>query len=78
VLLLTVGFLAAQMVLQTQSMQGVVESVSIPAWILILAVPAVIIGVFGYRWIHRVMQVSSVLVRIDWYGLMLRQRVRPI
>ena len=58
-------FLAAQLVLQAQSMQGVVGSVSIPAWILILTVPVVIIGVFGYRWIHRVMQVSSVVVGVS-------------
>src|SRR3984885_13777722 len=59
VLLLNVGFIAAQLVIQAQSAQGVVGSLSIPVWILILAVPAVIIGVFGYRWIHRVMLATT-------------------
>jgi len=47
VLLLTVGFIAAQFVIQAQSFQAVGGSLTIPEWILILTVPAVIIGVFG-------------------------------
>jgi nucleobase:cation symporter-1, NCS1 family len=35
-----------------------------PAWILVLAVPSVVIGVFGYRWIHRVMQATAVVVGV--------------
>jgi|HubBroStandDraft_6_1064221.scaffolds.fasta_scaffold91651_2 NCS1 family nucleobase:cation symporter-1 len=65
VLLLNVGFIAAQLVIQAQSMQGVIASVSIPVWIVILAVPAVIIGIFGYRWIHRVMQATAVVVGVS-------------
>src|SRR5215472_5300208 len=65
VLLLNVGFIAAQLVIQAQAMQGVVASVSIPAWIVILAVPAVVIGIFGYRWIHRVMQATAVVVGVS-------------
>ena len=41
VLLLNVGFIAAQLVIQAQSAQGVIGSLTIPEWILILAVPAV-------------------------------------
>jgi NCS1 family nucleobase:cation symporter-1 len=62
VLLINVGFIAAQLVIQAQAMQGVIGPVSIPAWIVILAVPAIVIGVLGYRWIHRVMQVTAVVV----------------
>jgi nucleobase:cation symporter-1, NCS1 family len=62
VLLVNVGFIAAQLVIQAQAMQGVTGPVSIPAWIFILAVPAVIIGVLGYRWIHRVMQATALVV----------------
>jgi nucleobase:cation symporter-1, NCS1 family len=62
VLLINVGFIAAQFVIQAQALQGVTTAVAIPAWIAILAVPAVVIGVFGYRWIHRVMQATAVLV----------------
>jgi NCS1 family nucleobase:cation symporter-1 len=65
VLLINVGFIAAQFVIQAQSLQGVVGSISIPVWILILTVPAVVIGIFGYRWIHRAMQVTAVLVGIS-------------
>ena len=64
VLLLNVGFIAAQLVIQAQSLQAVGGSLSIPDWILILAVPAVIIGIFGYRWIHRAMQVTTIVVGI--------------
>jgi NCS1 family nucleobase:cation symporter-1 len=65
VLLLNVGFIAAQFVIQAEAMQGVAGSLSIPAWIGILTVPAVVIGIFGYRWIHRVMQVTAVLVGVS-------------
>jgi NCS1 family nucleobase:cation symporter-1 len=36
-----------------------------PEWILILTVPSVVIGIFGYRWIHYVMQGTAVLVGIS-------------
>jgi nucleobase:cation symporter-1, NCS1 family len=65
VLVLNVGFIAAQLVIQAQSMQGVIGSVSIPAWIVILTIPAVVIGIFGYRWIHGVMQATSIVVGIS-------------
>jgi nucleobase:cation symporter-1, NCS1 family len=65
VLLLNVGFIAAQLVIQSQSAQGVIGSLTIPEWILILAVPAVVIGIFGYRWIHRVMQATVVIVGLS-------------
>jgi NCS1 family nucleobase:cation symporter-1 len=64
VLLLNVGFIAAQLVIQAQSLQGVFGSISIPVWILILAVPATVIGIFGYRWIHRAMQATTLVVGI--------------
>jgi NCS1 family nucleobase:cation symporter-1 len=64
VLLLNVGFIAAQFVIQAQSLQGVGGNLTVPEWILILTVPAVIIGVFGYRWIHRAVQVTTVVVGI--------------
>jgi nucleobase:cation symporter-1, NCS1 family len=65
VLLINVGFIAAQFVIQAQAMQGVAGGVTIPQWILILAVPAVVIGIFGYRWIHRVMQATAVVVGVS-------------
>ena len=46
-------------------MTGVVTGLTIPQWILLLAVPSVVIGVFGYRWIHRVMQATAVVVGVS-------------
>jgi nucleobase:cation symporter-1, NCS1 family len=65
VLLLNVGFIAAELVIQAQAMNGVTSSVTIPQWILILAVPSVVIGIFGYRWIHRVMQGTAIVVGVS-------------
>jgi len=65
VLLINVGFIAAQFVIQAQAMQGVTGAISIPQWILILTVPAMVIGIFGYRWIHRVMQATAVVVGVS-------------
>jgi NCS1 family nucleobase:cation symporter-1 len=65
VLLLNVGFIAAELVIQAQAMTGVTASLSMPGWILILAVPSVVIGVFGYRWIHRVMQATAIIVGVS-------------
>ena len=64
VLLLNVGFIAAELVIQAQAMTGVAGGLTIPQWILVLAVPSVVIGVFGYRWIHRVMQATAVVVGV--------------
>ena len=75
VLLLNVGFIAAQLVIQAQSAQGVIGSLTIPEWILILTVPAVVIGIFGYRWIHRVMQATVVIVGLSMI-IMLIQGLR--
>ncbi len=65
VLVLNIGFIAAQLVIQAQSMQGVIGSVTLPEWIVILAIPAVVIGIFGYRWIHRVMQATAIVVGVS-------------
>ncbi len=72
VLLLNVGFIAAQLVIQSQSMQGVVSSVSIPVWAVILTVPAVVIGIYGYRWIHIVMRATAVVVGITLVILLIQ------
>ena len=75
VLVLNVGFIAALLVIQAQSMQGVWSGFSIPVWILILAVPALVIGFFGYRWIHATMQTTAVVVGVSLV-VMLIQGVR--
>ena len=75
VLLLNVGFIAAELVIQAQAMNGVTAALTIPAWILILAVPSVVIGIFGYRWIHWVMQATAVVVGVSLV-IMLAQGLR--
>ncbi len=72
VLLLNVGFIAAQLVIQAQSAQGVIGSLTIPEWILILTVPAVVIGIFGYRWIHRVMQATILIVGLSMIVMLIQ------
>jgi NCS1 family nucleobase:cation symporter-1 len=64
VLLINVGFIAAELVIQAQAMSGVTSVLTIPQWIVILAVPSVVVGIFGYRWIHRVMQATAVVVGV--------------
>ena len=65
VLLLNVGFIAAELVIQAQAMNGVTAALTIPQWIVILAIPSVVIGIFGYRWIHRVMQATAIVVGVS-------------
>jgi len=62
VLLINVGYIAACLVIQAQAMAGVASALTMPQWIVILAVPSAVIGIFGYRWIHRVMQATAVVV----------------
>ena len=64
VLALNIGFIAAELVIQAQAMTGITAALSMPQWIMLLAVPSVVIGIFGYRWIHAVMQATAVIVGI--------------
>ena len=75
VLLLNIGFIAAQLVIESEAANGVISSISIPVWIVIIAMPATAIGIFGYRWIHRTMQVTVVVVGISMI-IMLIQGIR--
>jgi nucleobase:cation symporter-1, NCS1 family len=65
VILLNVGFIAAQLVVQAQSLFAITSALTMPEWILLLTVPSVVIGIFGYRWIHYVMQGTAVLLGIS-------------
>jgi NCS1 family nucleobase:cation symporter-1 len=75
VLLLNIGFIAAQLVIEADAGNGVISSISVPEWIVIIALPATAIGIFGYRWIHRAMQVTVVVVGISMI-IMLIQGIR--
>ena len=48
-IVLDVGFLAAQLVIQADAMNLLIGSISIPAWIAILVVPVVVLTIFGYE-----------------------------
>ena len=74
-LLLNVGFIAAELVIQAQAMTGVTSTLTIPQWIVILAIPSVVIGIFGYRWIHWVMQATAIVVGVALI-IMLAQGLR--
>lgn len=64
VLALNIGFIAAELVIQAQAMSGVSTALSMPQWIVVLAVPSAVVGIVGYRWIHRVMQATAVIVGV--------------
>jgi nucleobase:cation symporter-1, NCS1 family len=53
-ILLDVGFLAAQQVVQGQSLHAIVGSIGIPVWIIIATIPSVILSIYGYDLIHKV------------------------
>lgn len=60
-ILLDVGYMAAQQALQGQAMHLWIPSVSIPWWIIIVTIPAVAVAIFGYRWIHNVQKLLTVI-----------------
>jgi NCS1 family nucleobase:cation symporter-1 len=60
-IVLDVGYLAAQQVVQAQSLNDLTGSVSIPVWIIIVTIPAVLLAVFGYGWIHRIQPALTVV-----------------
>ena len=64
VLALNIVFISAELVIQAQAMSGVTSALTMPEWIVVLAVPSAVIGIFGYRWIHRVMQATAVIVGV--------------
>jgi NCS1 family nucleobase:cation symporter-1 len=65
VILLNVGFIAAQLVIQAQALFALTSALTMPEWILLLTVPSLVIGIFGYRWIHYVMQATAVILGIS-------------
>jgi NCS1 family nucleobase:cation symporter-1 len=65
-IVLDFGFLAAQLVIQADAMNLLVHSVSIPAWIAILAPPVVVLTIYGYDWIHRWQRWMTVLLGVTF------------
>lgn len=60
-IVLDVGYLAAQQVTQADSLQGIWGGISVPWWIIIATIPAVLLAVYGYDWIHRIQPLLTVL-----------------
>jgi NCS1 family nucleobase:cation symporter-1 len=60
-IVLDIGYLAAQQVVQAQSLNDLAGAVSIPVWIIIVTIPAVLLAIFGYAWIHRIQPALTVL-----------------
>jgi NCS1 family nucleobase:cation symporter-1 len=65
VILLNVGFIAAQLVIQAQALFTLTSALTMPEWILVLVVPSAVVGIFGYRWIHYVMQGTALLLGVS-------------
>jgi NCS1 family nucleobase:cation symporter-1 len=60
-IVLDIGYLAAQQVVQADSLNDLTGAVGIPWWIIIVTIPAVLLAIFGYGWIHRIQPVLTVL-----------------
>ena len=71
-IVLDVGFLAAQLVIQADAMNLLISSVSVPAWIAILAVPVVVLTVFGYDWIHRFQKVMTPILAVTFVVVLIQ------
>src|SRR5208337_641312 len=81
-IVLDIGYLAASQVLQGDSLNLLVSSVSVPVWIVIITLPALALAIFGYRWIHSVRKVMTAvfivviliaLIQAATYGSVLHQ-----
>jgi NCS1 family nucleobase:cation symporter-1 len=63
-IVLDVGYLAASQVLQGDSLNLLVSSISVPVWIIIVTLPAVALAIFGYRWIHQAQKVMTAIFAV--------------
>ncbi|MET3808411.1 NCS1 family nucleobase:cation symporter-1 [Nakamurella sp. UYEF19] len=71
-IVLDVGFLAAQLVIQADAMNLLIGEVSIPAWIAILVVPVVVLTVFGYDWIHRFQKIMTPILAVTFVVVLIQ------
>ncbi len=56
---LDVGYMAAQQALQGHAMHDLIPGLGIPAWIIIVTLPAVAMAIFGYHHIHTMQKVLT-------------------
>jgi NCS1 family nucleobase:cation symporter-1 len=71
-IVLDFGFLAAQLVIQADAMHLLVGSISLPAWIAILAVPVVPLTIYGYEWIHRWNRWMTAILGVTFVFILIR------
>jgi NCS1 family nucleobase:cation symporter-1 len=71
-IVLDVGFLAAQVVIQADALHLLVRSISLPGWIAILAVPVAVITLYGYDWIHRWQRWMTLILAITFVIVFIR------
>ena len=53
-IVLDVGYMGGGLVVGAESLQGVIPGLPIQAWIVIFAVPCIVLAIWGYRLIHAV------------------------
>jgi nucleobase:cation symporter-1, NCS1 family len=68
-ILLDVGFMGGGLVVGAQSLQEAIPGLPIEAWIVIFAVPAVLLAVWGYRLIHAVQPYLVVIMSGVWIAM---------
>jgi len=61
-ILLDVGYMAASQALQAKSMNLLVPGVTVTWWIIIVTVPALVVAIFGYRWIHQFAKIITIML----------------
>jgi nucleobase:cation symporter-1, NCS1 family len=71
-IVLDVGFLAAQLVIQADALNLLVGSISLPGWIVILAVPVALLTLCGYDWIHRWQRWMTLVLAITFVVVFIR------
>jgi NCS1 family nucleobase:cation symporter-1 len=69
-ILLDVGYMGGGVVVGAQSLQGVIPGLPIQAWIVIFAVPCVVLAIWGYRLIHAVQPYLVVIMTGVWFAIL--------
>ncbi len=63
-IVLDIGYLAASQVLQGDSLNLLVSSISVQWWIIIVTLPALALAIFGYKWIHQAQKVMTAIFAV--------------
>jgi len=69
-IVLDVGYMGGGLVVGAQSLQGVIPGLPIEAWIVIFAVPCVVLAIWGYRLIHAVQPYLVVIMTAVWFAIL--------